>query len=117
MQDKVILWTRLTPVDFSAPLKVTWEIATDDQFKQNLKTGTVQTTKTDDFTVKVDATGLQAGTTYYYRFRFGSKFSPVGQTKTLPVTTNRSASQYVLVLIILQVIFTFIVKWQNRMWM
>lgn len=89
LQDKVILWTRLTPVDFSAPLKVTWEIATDDQFKQNLKTGTVQTTKTDDFTVKVDATGLQAGTTYYYRFRFGSKFSPVGQTKTLPVTTNK----------------------------
>ncbi|WPP89260.1 alkaline phosphatase D family protein [Acinetobacter pittii] len=89
LQDKVILWTRLTPVDLSAPLKVTWEIATDDQFKQNLKTDTVQTTKTDDFTVKVDATGLQAGTTYYYRFRFGSKVSPVGQTKTLPVTTNK----------------------------
>ncbi|MCH2069732.1 alkaline phosphatase D family protein [Acinetobacter pittii] len=89
LQDKVILWTRLTPVDLSAPLKVTWEIATDDQFKQNLKTGTVQTTKTDDFTVKVDATGLQAGTTYYYRFRFGGKVSPIGQTKTLPVTTNK----------------------------
>ncbi len=89
LQDKVILWTRLTPVDFSVPLKVTWEIATDDQFKQNLKTGTVQTNKTDDFTVKVDATGLQAGMTYYYRFRFGSKVSPVGQTKTLPVTTNK----------------------------
>ncbi|MBN6530832.1 alkaline phosphatase D family protein [Acinetobacter pittii] len=89
LQDKVILWTRLTPVDFSAPLKVTWEIATDDQFKQNLKTGTVQTNKTDDFTLKVDATGLQAGMTYYYRFRFGSKVSPVGQTKTLPVTTNK----------------------------
>lgn len=89
LQDRVILWTRLTPVDFSAPLKVTWEIATDDQFKQNLKTGTVQTAKTDDFTVKADATGLQAGTTYFYRFRFGSKVSPVGQTKTLPVTTNK----------------------------
>ncbi|MFW1842114.1 alkaline phosphatase D family protein [Acinetobacter pittii] len=89
LQDKVILWTRLTPVDLNARLRVTWEIATDDQFKQNLKTGTVETTKTDDFTVKVDATGLQAGTTYYYRFRFGSKVSPVGQTKTLPVTTNK----------------------------
>ncbi|WP_119684981.1 alkaline phosphatase D family protein [Acinetobacter pittii] len=89
LQDKVILWTRLTPLDLNARLRVTWEIATDDQFKQNLKTGTVQTTKTDDFTVKVDATGLQAGTTYYYRFRFGTKVSPVGQTKTLPVTTNK----------------------------
>ncbi|MCG9510023.1 alkaline phosphatase D family protein [Acinetobacter pittii] len=89
LQDKVILWTRLTPVDLSASLKVTWEIATNDQFNQNLKTGMVQTTKTDDFTVKVDAIGLQAGTTYYYRFRFGSKISPVGQTKTLPVSTNK----------------------------
>ncbi|MDX8238500.1 alkaline phosphatase D family protein [Acinetobacter pittii] len=89
LQDRVILWTRVTPTDFGVRLKVTWEIATDNQFTQNLKTGTVQTTKTDDFTVKVDATGLQAGTTYYYRFRFGSKISPVGQTKTLPVTTNK----------------------------
>lgn len=89
LQDRVILWTRVTPTDFGVHLKVTWEIATDDQFKQNLKTGTVQTTKTDDFTVKVDATGLKAGTTYYYRFRFGSIVSPVGQTKTLPVTTNK----------------------------
>lgn len=89
LQDKVILWTRLTPVDLSARLKVTWEIATDDQFKLNLKTGVVQTTKTDDFTVKVDATGLQADTIYYYRFHFGNKTSPVGQTKTLPVSTNK----------------------------
>ena len=88
LQDKVILWTRLTPVDLSARLKVTWEIATDDQFKLNLKTGVVQTTKTDDFTVKVDATGLQADTIYYYRFHFGNKTSSVGQTKTLPVSTN-----------------------------
>ena len=89
LQDKVILWTRLTPVDLSARLKVTWEIATDNQFKQNLKTGMVETTKTDDFTVKVDATGLQANTIYYYRFRFGNKISSVGQTKTLPISTNK----------------------------
>lgn len=89
LQDKVILWTRLTPVDLSVRLQVTWEIATDNQFKQNLKTGMVETTKTDDFTVKVDATGLQANTIYYYRFRFGSKISSVGQTKTLPITTNK----------------------------
>ncbi|WP_347019605.1 alkaline phosphatase D family protein [Acinetobacter calcoaceticus] len=89
LQDKVILWTRLTPVDLGTRLKVTWEIATDNQFKQNLKTGMVETTKTDDFTVKVDATGLQANTIYYYRFRFGNKISSVGQTKTLPISTNK----------------------------
>lgn len=89
LQDKVILWTRLTPVGLGARLKVTWEIATDNQFKQNLKTGMVETTKTDDFTVKVDATGLQANTIYYYRFHFGNKISSVGQTKTLPISTNK----------------------------
>lgn len=89
LQDKVILWTRLTPVDLSARLKVTWEIATDNQFKQNLKTGMVETTKTDDFTVKVDAAGLQANTIYYYRFRFGNKISSVGQAKTLPISANK----------------------------
>ncbi|GAA5586471.1 hypothetical protein Acal01_01618 [Acinetobacter calcoaceticus] len=89
LQDKVILWTRLTPVDLNARLKLTWEIATDNQFKQNLKTGMVETTKTDDFTVKVDAAGLQANTIYYYRFRFGNKISSVGQTKTLPISTNK----------------------------
>lgn len=89
LQDKVILWTRLTPVDLNGRLKVTWEIATDNQFKQNLKTGMVETSKTDDFTVKVDATGLQANTIYYYRFRFGNKISSVGQTKTLPISTNK----------------------------
>ncbi|CAI3126585.1 Alkaline phosphatase D [Acinetobacter calcoaceticus] len=89
LQDKVILWTRLTPVDLSARLKVMWEIATDNQFKQNLKTGMVETTKTDDFTVKVDAAGLQANTIYYYRFRFGNKISSIGQTKTLPISTNK----------------------------
>ncbi|MNU64731.1 Alkaline phosphatase D precursor [compost metagenome] len=89
LQDKVILWTRLTPVDLSTRLKVTWEIATDNQFKQNLKTGVVETTKTDDFTVKVDAAGLQANTIYYYRFHFGNKISSVGQTKTLPISTNK----------------------------
>ena len=89
LQDKVILWTRLTPKDMSTRLKVTWEIATDDQFKQNFKTGTVETSQAQDFTVKVDVTGLQANTSYYYRFRFGHKVSAVGKTKTLPSTVQK----------------------------
>ncbi|MDN8575716.1 alkaline phosphatase D family protein [Acinetobacter baumannii] len=89
LQDKVILWTRVTPTDSGMRLKVVWEISTDNQFKQNLKTGMVETSKTDDFTVKVDTAGLQADTVYYYRFKFGNKVSPVGQTKTLPTSTNK----------------------------
>ncbi|MGG2097884.1 alkaline phosphatase D family protein [Acinetobacter haemolyticus] len=89
LQDRVILWTRLTPNDVSARLQVTWQIALDQQFKQIIKTDKVITTASDDFTVKVDATGLKADQSYFYRFIFGDKISPVGQTKTLAVNTSK----------------------------
>lgn len=84
LQDRVILWTRLTPNDGNARLQVTWEIALDAQFKQIIKTDKVLTTAAQDFTVKVDATGLRSNQSYFYRFIFGDKTSVVGQTKTLP---------------------------------
>lgn len=84
LQDRVILWTRLTPNDDNARLQVTWEIALDAQFKQIIKTDKVLTTAAQDFTVKVDATGLRSNQSYFYRFIFGDKTSVVGQTKTLP---------------------------------
>ncbi|WP_455803179.1 alkaline phosphatase D family protein [Acinetobacter guillouiae] len=89
LQDRVILWTRLTPNDSSARLQVTWEIALDDQFKQIIKTDKVTTAKAQDFTVKVDATNLKPDQRYFYRFSFGNKFSPVGQTKTLPINLTK----------------------------
>ena len=75
LQDRVILWTRLTPNETSARLQVTWELALDKQFKQIIKTDKVTTSASQDFTVKVDATGLRADTSYYYRFIFGNKIS------------------------------------------
>lgn len=89
LQDRVILWTRLTPSDSSARLQVTWEIALDQQFKQIIKTDKVTTAAAQDFTVKVDAIGLKPNQTYFYRFVFGDKISPVGQTKTLPTSTSK----------------------------
>lgn len=89
LQDRVILWTRLSPNDASARLQVTWEIALDDQFKQIIQTDKVTTAVAQDFTVKVDAIGLTPNQNYYYRFIFGDKISPVGQTKTLPTSTSK----------------------------
>ncbi|MGR2920618.1 alkaline phosphatase D family protein [Acinetobacter sp. 1125_18A] len=89
LQDRVILWTRLTPNDSNARLQVTWEIALDDQFKQIIKTDKVTTAKAQDFTVKVDATNLKPDQRYFYRFSFGNKVSPVGQTKTLPINPSK----------------------------
>ncbi|WP_293745432.1 alkaline phosphatase D family protein, partial [uncultured Acinetobacter sp.] len=89
LQDRVILWTRLTPNDISARLQVTWEIALDQQFKQIIKTDKVTTAAAQDFTVKVDAIGLKPNQSYFYRFSFGDKISPIGQTKTLPTSTSK----------------------------
>ncbi|WP_419820590.1 alkaline phosphatase D family protein [Acinetobacter sp.] len=89
LQDRVILWTRLTPNDTSARLQVTWEIALDDQFKQIIKTDKVTTAKAQDFTIKVDVINLKPDQRYFYRFSFGNKVSPVGQTKTLPINPSK----------------------------
>ena len=83
LQTQVIIWTRVTPTDSSARLEVLWEVAKDADFKHITATGKVLTTAAQDFTVKVDVTGLAAGQVYFYRFKSASKYSITGQTKTL----------------------------------
>jgi phosphodiesterase/alkaline phosphatase D-like protein len=82
--DSVILWTRITPDIASGSIPVQWEIDRDPEFPDPMS-GTVETSAARDYTVKVEATGLQPGTPYYYRFKRGSETSPVGRTKTLAV--------------------------------
>ena len=83
LQTQVIIWTRLSPSDRSARLEVQWEVAQDADFKHMAAIGKVLTTAAQDFTVKVDVTGLVAGQRYFYRFKYGSTYSNVGQTLTL----------------------------------
>ena len=83
LQTQVIIWTRVTPSDSSARLEVLWEVAKDADFKHITATGKVLTTAAQDFTVKVDVTGLAAGQVYFYRFKSASTYSITGQTKTL----------------------------------
>lgn len=83
LQTQVIIWTRVTPADSSARLEVQWEVAKDAEFKHITATGNVLTTAAQDFTVRVDVTGLTAGQVYFYRFKSASTYSITGQTKTL----------------------------------
>lgn len=85
LPDAVILWTRLTP-SFSepGPFSIEWEIATDAQFDDVVARGETRTSAERDYTIKVDASGLSAATTYYYRFTFGNARSPIGRTRTAP---------------------------------
>ena len=81
----VILWTRITPDNpMNGPIEVIWEMDKEADFVSLAASGTVNTTAAKDWTVKIDAKGLKAGETYYYRFRVGDKVSPIGQTNTLP---------------------------------
>lgn len=82
LASSVILWTRVTP-SADGPVDVAWEIDTDKDFS-NPVTGTAQARAVRDYTVKVDASGLESGRDYFYRFIAGDQTSPVGRTKTLP---------------------------------
>ncbi len=87
LTDRVILWTRVTP-DAPGTLTVEWLIATDTLFTDIVNSGTTTTDSTKDYTVKVDATGLQPDTWYYYIFKHEGENSLIGRTKTLPVGDN-----------------------------
>ncbi len=81
--DAVILWTRVTP-ESESDVKVSWQVASDAAFSQLVTTGETVTNASRDYTVKIDARGLRAGQTYFYRFMTGDKTSVVGKTRTLP---------------------------------
>lgn len=84
LADRVILWTRVSGVA-SSRVPVAYVVYTDPQLTQPAGRGSTETDATRDYTVKVDATGLQPATTYYYQFESGGVKSPVGRTRTLPV--------------------------------
>ncbi|MDM0078108.1 alkaline phosphatase D family protein [Variovorax sp. J2P1-59] len=84
LSDRVILWTRVTVASPGA-LNLTWEVASDANFGAIVARGSIGSGPEQDYTVKVDATGLQPASVYFYRFFLGSEASPVGRTKTLPV--------------------------------
>ena len=85
LADRVILWTRITSQSPRAVLVVRYELATDPAMQSIVKNGTFRTDAERDHTVKIDASGLRAGTTYYYRFHAENETSPIGRTRTLPV--------------------------------
>ena len=86
LADRVMLWTRVTSANprSTAPIDVRWRVGTDPLVERTIAEGTTQTTGARDFTVKVDAGGLEPGRPYYYVFESGADRSPIGRTRTLP---------------------------------
>ena len=91
LADRVVLWTRVTPAAGAdaKPVDVRWLVATDERMTRVVRRGIARTSAARDFTVKVDAGGLDEGRPYFYAFEAGGDRSRVGRTKTLPRATDR----------------------------
>jgi phosphodiesterase/alkaline phosphatase D-like protein len=81
-----VLWAQLDPAE--APADLIAEVSADPGFTQVAWHGTGRAVAADGNTLKLDATGLSSGTTYYYRFSTGGAVSPIGR-----FTTNPAADQ------------------------
>jgi len=79
----VILWTRVTDSTL-VDIPVNWVVGTDTGLVNIVATGSAVALAARDHTLKVDVTGLQPNTHYYYRFNALGISSCVGRTWTLP---------------------------------
>lgn len=85
LSDRVIIWTRVTPDDFTSIVPVSYKMATDTAMSNVVAQGSMLTDANRDFTVKFDVTGLDPDTYYYYEFEALGERSARGRTKSAPV--------------------------------
>ena len=90
LTDRVILWTHAKYSGFADSVVLTYQVATDASFSTIVSTGSVTASESTGYTAKVDATGLTAGSEYYFRFVRDQWISPVGFTRTLPASSATS---------------------------
>jgi alkaline phosphatase D len=101
LTNRVIIWTRVSGATEAVMLE--YAISTDPEFRQNVFGTQVGASPDNDFTVKVDVQGLEAGKTYYYMFLVPTQFrSVVGRTRTLPMQIDRA-----------RIVFTSCANYQN----
>ncbi|MDP1775395.1 MAG: PhoD-like phosphatase N-terminal domain-containing protein, partial [Moraxellaceae bacterium] len=99
LPDAVVIWTRVTPIveavpgsGLGGPVDVVWEVASDANFANITRQGRVTARAAHDHTIHIDVTGLQPATAYWYRFRAGSRLSPIGRTRTAPAANSSPES-------------------------
>ena len=89
LSDRVILWTRVSPLESRPlePIRTQWWIARDELGQEIVASGLVDASSDRDYTVKIDANGLEPGAEYFFGFSTEGSRSPVGRTRTLPVAS------------------------------
>tara|TARA_B100001057_G_scaffold85312_1_gene81128 strand:- start:10056 stop:11534 length:1479 start_codon:yes stop_codon:yes gene_type:complete len=88
LEDRVIIWTRVTPKTKLNKVPVKWKISSAADFKNLINEGVFVTNIDRDYTVKVDVDRLSPGETYYYKFEAFGTESIVGKTKTISNLTD-----------------------------
>lgn len=64
LRDRVILWTHRTSVRLDGAVAVRWRIARDRWLRNPIAAGSAVTDPRRDYTVKMDAAGLEPGRRY-----------------------------------------------------
>lgn len=91
LPDGILLWTRLTPTEQAQPgsglgpeAQVSWQVSANPDFTALMAQGTILTGPVRDHTVRIEVTGLEPATTYWYRFGYEGGWSTTGRTMTAP---------------------------------
>lgn len=85
--DSVIVWTRVFDEDDDGDLAVLLQVAANEDFSGEVREAQLVAEAGFDGCVKAKVTGLDAATTYYYRFVYRGEqdyVSRIGRTKTAP---------------------------------
>lgn len=83
LPDGVVIWTRVSGAG-AQPVPVDWRVARDGALEDVVAAGRAEARAEHDFTVHVDARGLEPATTYHYGFEAAGERSAVGRTRTAP---------------------------------
>lgn len=86
LPDAVVIWTRVAA---RRRVGVRWQVARDADFRRIVRTGTAEAGPARDHTVSVDVSGLEPGTTHWYRFGLRDDWSRPGRTRTAPAGSPR----------------------------
>ena len=89
LEDRVILWTRVTPQQ-AGPVEAILEISEDENFSKITYSKKLRTSSLSDYTIKYDFLAKQycdSDKGFFYRFRAGSSISEIGKSKTFSKNT------------------------------
>ena len=80
----VVLWTRLMGELPPAPIRVRWEISSDERMRTIVDSGEILADPAWAHSARVEVQGLAPGRWYWYRFSAGDAQSAIGRTRTAP---------------------------------